>query len=167
MALPAIYFTSVREKVKQAKNKATLLVPTLLFFGSGFIDIGLKYLETRFVQEDRVSLFSAVIFGWAFVSGLFILTTQRVLKKTGLEFKNILAGIALGIPNYFSIVYLLKALGVKGLASSSVFTLNNVGIVVVSTLFGLLLFHEKLTTKNWLGIVMAIASMLMVMLADE
>ena len=50
--------------------------------------------------------------------------------------------------------------------SSSAFTLNNVGVVILSTLFGLLIFKEKLILKNWIGIVIAIASILMVMSAN-
>jgi len=80
-----------------------------------------------------------------------------------LEFKNILGGILLGVPNYFSIVYLLKALSTDGMESSTAFTLNNVGIVILSTLFGLFIFKEKLIWKNWLGIVIAIVSILLVM----
>jgi multidrug transporter EmrE-like cation transporter len=47
--------------------------------------------------------------------------------------------------------------------SSTAFTLNNVGIVILSTLFGLFIFKEKLILKNWLGIVIAIVSILLVM----
>ena len=67
------------------------------------------------------------------------------------------------MPNYFSIVYLLKALSTDGMESSTAFTLNNVGIVILSTLFGLFIFKEKLIWKNWLGIVIAIVSILLVM----
>ena len=74
----------------------------------------------------------------------------------------ILGGIILGIPNYFSIVYLLKALGTDGIESSTAFTVNNVGIVVLSTLLGLFLFHERLSLKNWLGIFTAVLSVYLV-----
>ena len=74
-----------------------------------------------------------------------------------------MGGILLGVPNYFSIVYLLKALSTDGMESSTAFTLNNVGIVILSTLFGLFIFKEKLIWKNWLGIVIAIVSILLVM----
>jgi len=60
-------------------------------------------------------------------------------------------------------VYLLKALSTDGMESSTAFTLNNVGIVILSTLFGLFIFKEKLILKNWLGIVIAIVSILLVM----
>jgi 1-deoxy-D-xylulose-5-phosphate synthase len=53
-------------------------------------------------------------------------------------------GILLGIVNYCSIYFLLKALRVDGFESS---TINNVVIVAVSTLVGLVLFKEKISNR--------------------
>ena len=47
--------------------------------------------------------------------------------------------------------------------SSTAFTLNNVGIVILSTLFGLFIFKEKLISKNWFGIIIAIVSIILIM----
>ncbi|MDC3299018.1 EamA family transporter [Flavobacteriaceae bacterium] len=163
LALIAVYLTSVKEKKETTVKQVSLLFPILLFFGSGAIDTSLKFIETRFVEEGGVPLFSATIFGCAFILGMIILLYQIIKGAFRLEFKNILGGILLGVPNYFSIVYLLKALSTDGMESSTAFTLNNVGIVILSTLFGLFIFKEKLIWKNWLGIVIAIVSILLVM----
>lgn len=71
----------------------------------------------------------------------------------------------LGIPNYFSVYFLLKALKSNVLESSGIFTVNNVGIVMLSTVAGIVLFHEKLLRKNWIGIGLAIASIALVAIA--
>ena len=68
----------------------------------------------------------------------------------------------MGIPNYYSIYYLLKALQTKGLESSTLFTINNVAIVTLTTIFGLVLFKERLFAKNWIGIAIAIISIIIV-----
>jgi len=81
------------------------------------------------------------------------------LKITG---RNIIGGIALGIPNFFSIYFLVMALRNNGFESSTIFTINNVAIVLVSTFLGIILFKEKLITKNWIGIILAIISILLV-----
>jgi drug/metabolite transporter (DMT)-like permease len=166
LALVAVYLTSVKEKKEIVQKRISLLLPLLLFFGSGAIDTSLKYVETAYVQEGGVPLFSATIFACAFILGIIILIIQKVNGKFIFKFKNILGGILLGVPNYFSIVYLLKALSTEGMESSTAFTLNNVGVVILSTLFGLLIFKEKLILKNWIGIVIAVASILMVMSAN-
>ena len=163
LALIAVYLTSVKEKKETTVKQVSLLFPILLFFGSGAIDTSLKFIETSFVEEGGVPLFSATIFGCAFILGMTILLYQIVKGTFRFEFKNILGGVLLGVPNYFSIVYLLKALSTDGMESSTAFTLNNVGIVILSTLFGLFIFKEKLIWKNWLGIVIAIVSILLVM----
>ena len=166
LALIAVYLTSVKEKKEKKETtvkQVSLLFPILLFFGSGAIDTSLKFIETTFVEEGGVPLFSATSFGCALILGMTILLYQIVKGTFRFEFKNILGGILLGVPNYFSIVYLLKALSTDGMESSTAFTLNNVGIVILSTLFGLFIFKEKLILKNWLGIVIAIVSILLVM----
>ena len=95
--------------------------------------------------------------------GVIVLLYQKVKGILSFEFKSILGGILLGVPNYFSIVYLLKALSTEGMESSTAFTLNNVGIVILSTLFGLFIFKEKLISKNWFGIIIAIVSIILIM----
>ncbi|MEC8884395.1 MAG: GRP family sugar transporter, partial [Bacteroidota bacterium] len=82
--------------------------------------------------------------------------------KQHLAFKNIIGGIALGIPNYYSIYFLVQALRHPTLESSTVFTLNNVGIVMVATLIGILFFKEKLSPKNWIGIAIAVVSIILI-----
>ena len=166
LALIAVYLTSVKEKKETTEKQVSLLFPILLFIGSGAIDTSLKFVETTFVQQGGVPLFSATIFGCAFILGMSILLYQMVKGTFRFEFKNILGGILLGVPNYFSIVYLLKALSTDGMESSTAFTLNNVGIVILSTLFGLFIFKEKLIWKNWFGIVIAVVSILLVMSAN-
>ena len=163
LALVAVYLTSIKEKNEIVKKNKDFLFPVLLFFGSGAIDTSLKYVETSFVAEGGVPLFSATIFGCAFVLGVIVLLYQKVKGILSFEFKSILGGILLGVPNYFSIVYLLKALSTEGMESSTAFTLNNVGIVILSTLFGLFIFKEKLISKNWFVIIIAIVSIILIM----
>ena len=163
IALVAVYLSSVKEE--KSKVKASLLLPILLFFGSGIIDTSLKYVETNFVAPDKVDFFSGSLFGFAAVFGIIILLIKSVINKEKFEFKSILGGIALGIPNYYSIVFLIKALQNKGFESSTLFTINNVGIVVVSTLIGLLLFKESFSLKNKIGVALAILGIVLVTIA--
>jgi multidrug transporter EmrE-like cation transporter len=163
LALLAVYLTSINEKKSGSEKKVgNLLFPLLVFLGSGFIDTSLKYFESAHVEEGGVPIFSATIFVFAFIFGIIFVVVKAVKGEFQFQIKNLLGGILLGIPNYFSIVYLLKALNTEGMESSTAFTVNNVGIVVLSTLFGLLFFREKLSLKNWLGIAIAVLSVYMV-----
>lgn len=164
IALLAVYLSSLKEKKTSVEN-AGLLFPILLFFGSGTIDTLLKYVEVSFVKENEVALFSGSLFGIAGCFGIGILLIKFIMKRTAFGFKNILAGIVLGVPNYYSIIFLIKSLQTKGLESSVLFTINNVAIVIASVLVGLLLFKEEFSTKNKLGIALAIVGIVLVSLS--
>jgi len=162
LALVAVYLTSIKKKEGIAIRKRNLIFPLLVFFGSGIIDTTLKYLETTYVAEVDVALFSSTIFAIAGCIGTLILIIQGIQGSLKISFRNILGGIALGIPNFFSIYFLVMALRSEGVESSTIFPLNNVGIVMISTVLGILLFREKMLTKNWIGIVLAIISIIMI-----
>ena len=165
IALVAVYLASVKEETKIEKQN-NLIYPLLLFIGSGAIDTTLKYVEINFVAKEDVSIFSGTLFGIAAFFGILILLFKTIKKTETFGFKNVIAGIALGVPNYFSIIFLLKALQVEGFESSTLFTINNVGIVIVSTLIGVILFKEKMTTKNIIGVFLAILGIVMVTFAS-
>ena len=162
LALVAVYLTSIKSKAGIKIKKKNLIFPLLVFVGSGIIDTLIKYLETTYVAIDEVALFSTTIFALAGTIGISILIGQAALGKLRLTGKNILGGIILGVPNYFSIYFLVLALRSEGFESSVVFTINNVAIVLFSTLLGILFFKEHLIPKNWIGILIAIISILMV-----
>ncbi len=162
LALIAVYLTSVKDKKNKISKNSNLLYPILLFFGSGIIDTTLKYVENHFVSKKDVDIFSGSLFGSAAFFGLIILIVHQFKNRESFGLKNLIAGIVLGIPNYYSIFFLIKALQVEGIESSTLFTINNIGIVVVSTLVGLLLFKEQFSLKNKIGIILAIAGIILV-----
>ena len=163
MALIAVYLSSVKEE-KSEKN-GTLLLPILLFIGSGTIDTLLKYIQENYVADEDVSIFSGSLFGIAGVFAFLILVIKTIKKRASFGYKNIIAGIILGVPNYYSIIFLIKALQNKHFESSTLFTINNVAIVVVSTLVGLFFFKEKFSVKNKVGVAMAILGIILVTIA--
>ncbi|WP_055436494.1 EamA family transporter [Lacinutrix algicola] len=164
LALFAVYLTSLKAKTGKVDLK-NLWLPILLFFGSGTIDTTIKYIETSYVSENGIPIFSATIFAIAGIIGIVILSAKAITGKLKFDYRSIFGGIILGIVNYYSIYMLLKALQVDSFESSSIFTINNVAIVMLSTILGLLFFKEKLSLKNWFGIAIAIFSIVLVTLA--
>lgn len=163
IALIAVYLSSVKKE--KSNNKATLLFPILLFLGSGAIDTIIKYVQVHYVSNQDVSIFSGSLFGIAALFGILILAIKTIKKRESFGFKNVIAGIVLGIPNYFSIIFLIKALQNNSFESSALFTINNVGIVIVSTLVGFFIFKEKFSLKNKIGVVLAILGIVLVTIA--
>ncbi len=162
LALAAVYLSSIKTKKGISIKKENLIFPLLVFVGSGIIDTTINYLENFYVSETDVGLFSSSIFGVAGIIGTTILIGQAVLGKLKITWKNIAGGIALGIPNYFSIYFLVMALRSPGFENSVIFTLNHVGIVLASTILGIVLFKEVLLKKNWIGIALAVISIILV-----
>ena len=60
---------------------------------------------------------------------------------------------------------LIKALQNKDFESSTLFTINNVGIVILSALLGFFIFKESFSVQNKIGIVLAILGIALVSLA--
>lgn len=159
LALVAVYLTSIKAKTDTTLSKSVYL-PLILFLGSGVIDTSVNH----FAPEGNMSLFLSIIFACAGIIGFLIVCYNRATNKIKLNSKSIPFGIALGIVNYGSMYFLLKALRVNGYETSSVFTINNVAIVTVSCILGLLLFKEVISKKNWIGITLAIISIVLVTL---
>ena len=79
-----------------------------------------------------------------------VLIFKLIRKKEKIIFKNIGAGILLGIPNYFSIYYLIHSYEVTNLPDSTILAILNVLSVLASLIAGYFIFKEKL---NWLKVV--------------
>lgn len=161
LALLAVYFSSLKENKIKAEKWAFAL-PILVFIGSGTIDTSIKYFQDAHMPEEEYALFSATVFASAGMFGLLFIGYKSVQQQIKIKLKNVIGGVCLGIPNYFSIYFLLKALQHPTWNSASVFTINNVAIVMFSTLLGIVLFKERLTFKNWLGIGLAVFSIILV-----
>jgi len=164
IALIAVYLASNKSNEGIRIERKLFFLPISVFIGSGVIDTSIKYLEDTYVDHNDVPLFSAIIFLAAALVGLILIGFQVVKRNFKFDFKNIIAGVCLGIPNYFSIYFLVKALRSDILESSGIFAINNVAIVTLSTFTGILLFKEKLIRDNWIGIFLAILSIILISL---
>ena len=162
-ALVAVYLATLTPKTVVI-SKQDLWLPTLVFLGSGIIDTSIKYIQEAHLKDEEFPLFSATVFGAAACSGILFLLVKNRSTLFKANFNNVFGGIFLGIPNYFSIYFLLRALKNETWNSASIFTLNNISIVLLTTLLGIVLFRERLGFKNWLGVALAVASIIFVAL---
>jgi len=152
-------------KQKLDIDKKFLFLPLIIFLGSGFLDTVFKYVQKTQLSSDEIEVFSASLFFVSACVGCSILIFQRLTRNSTLQWKSIVAGFALGIPNYFSIHFLLGALNLPNLESTVVFPINNTGIVLLSTLLAILLFSERLSKLNWIGISLAVVSIALIAIA--
>ncbi len=157
LAMLGVYLSS-RNKGGSKVEREYLYLPLILFVSSGFLDTTLKYTQHWYLSESEMPVFVPTLFFIAGSLGFLFYLYRLLWKKEKFQWKSVVAGIGLGIPNYGSIYFLLKTLEIKGIESSVVFPVNNMGIVALSALSALLFFKEKLSPINWIGIVVAIAA---------
>lgn len=162
MVIIAVLFICYRP-IDKAKNIIIIVLPVIIFIGSGMTDALVKYAQSTYVPNQMSLLFPAVVFLMALLSGMiFSLFSPKVsLKNTTLS--EIIGGTILGTANFGSLYFLILALNNSKIDSSIVFGLNNLCIVLFSLLFGLILFHEKFLKINFAGLIIALAAILILM----
>lgn len=166
LALLAVVFVSSRNEKHSGAQKNSWILPAAVFIGTGVIDAIVNYAQKRIVQtNDETACLTGLFFYAAGFFGFlaFLLFYKR--KKELNYGKTIVAGALLGIPNYFSIFLVMRAISDNVMQSSVLYPIVNVGVVLGSTVGALFLFSEKLSRKNWFGIALSVLAIAMITLA--
>jgi drug/metabolite transporter (DMT)-like permease len=170
IALVAVVLTCRPSSSNSGKPKVSglqlWLLPAVLFIGSGLLDTSIKYVEQQFLNDGNKNAYLINSFAAAGFIGLIWLLIRLATGKAHFQWKNLLAGILIGIPNYFSIWCLVKVLKESNLQSSAIIPVNNMGIVLFSTVMAWLLFKEKLSAINWTGIVLSLIAIALIAFGD-
>jgi drug/metabolite transporter (DMT)-like permease len=166
LAFPAVYLTT---RVLGDNNKPQgLLWPSLLFFGGGLLDTLMKYAQFSFLASAASqAVYSIYCFATAAAIGIVLVVVLAMLRKININWKNIVAGICIGIPNYFSIYFLIRMLNSNFLQSSAAIPVLNIGIVLASTLTAILLFREKANVLRIAGLVLSVIAILLIAFGDK
>jgi drug/metabolite transporter (DMT)-like permease len=134
------------------------IVPAIIFFMSGMLDTMIKYVEHSFMTDENKNDYLISAFSSAAAIGSVSLIIVLITKKQKFEWRAVIAGIGLGVPNYFSIWCLVQVLKQFGDNSSAIIPINNMGIVLFSAVVAWLVFKEHLSRLNWLGIILALGA---------
>jgi drug/metabolite transporter (DMT)-like permease len=155
VAIVLLSYSSDKENKSTIDTHHVWIYPFLTFIGSCIIDSSIYLVQkNNLVQEGDIG-FVASLFLFAGLTGLVILIIRIVKGQTAIRTKNIIAGVCLGIPNFFSIYLLLLALQ-QGWEGSVVFPINNVGVLVLAAFFGIVLFKEKLNGFKLAGFILSL-----------
>lgn len=141
---------------------AFALFPILNLLIAGTIESMLHLVEV-FVFGDQAGTFRILFLMGIFLNAAVIAAAWSViqLKGAGPLFSRpfILSGLVLGIPNFFSAFFILLALG-SGIDGSLVFPVLNVGVILLSAVFAVLLFRESIGKYRMLGLIIAVIAIL-------
>jgi drug/metabolite transporter (DMT)-like permease len=161
LGLLAVALASAKGGTQRSAD-AVIALPIILFIGSGGLDFLIAMVQKTFLEGDlQFRQFTPVPFAVAALLGTLALAYRSRKKRVPLEAKNFLAGVVLGLVNYGSIYFLLRVIGSGMLDRSSAIPANNIGIVLLSGVVGMLFFQERLSAKNVGGVVLAVLSIVL------
>jgi len=166
LAFPAVYLTS---RVKDEDNKPqNLFWPVILFVFSGLLDTLMKYVQFHFLATPDVqATYTIYCFSVAATIGIVLVSTLLLLKKITFHWRNLVAGVCVGIPNYFSIYFLIRALNSNVMQSSATIPVLNIGILVASSLTAILFFREKANSLRIIGLALSVIAILLIAFGDR
>ena len=166
LAFPAVYLTS---RVKGDDNKPqSLFWPSLLFISSGLLDTLVKYVQANFLASQATqAVYTIFCFAVAGSIGLVVVSVLLLMKKITFHWKNIVAGICIGVPNYFSIYFLIRLLNSNVLQSSAAIPVLNIGILVASSVAAILFFREKANALRIIGLLLSVCAILLIAFGDR
>lgn len=156
-AFGAIFLSSLGDE-KYRLNKNHLIIIVLLFIGQGLADGILNWSQKFILNGRNMNLFFAVTFLAAGFTGLLFLFSKLRIQKVKIEKKSIIWGIVLGIPNYLTLLYFIKSLKSELFSTSEIFPIINIGIIIFCSFLSVVLFKERVSIYNWLGVVLGIFS---------
>lgn len=166
ISLTAVYLISRKEGHAEKHGKLAYVLPLVVFLGSGVIDTSFNYITKNWNADNADSHFGAytvtTAFSFAFVIGTLVMVYLLATGKQTLQVKNILWGIALGLPNYFSMFFLVKTLSHFSSGSAIIFPINNIGIVALSALVSVYFFAEKMSKQNLAGLALAALAIILI-----
>ena len=166
LAFPAVYLTTRAEG--DDHKPQTLLWPVLIFVGGGILDTATNYIQLHFLSTiDSQAAYTIFVFATAASAGAILIVVLLILKKITLHWRNLVAGICLGVPNYFSIYYFVRALNSNFLESSASIPVLNIGILAVSAITAIMLFKEHVNTLRIIGIATSIIAILLIAFGNK
>lgn len=154
-AIVGIYLTSTKNG-KVSFNKKYIWIILFIFVGQGIADIIFNDCTKLPGAKYQTELIFVVLFFVAALVGVLMTVGKSVGSGFKFEWKNVLWGIAVGIPNYGTLYFMFKALHSSGLGASEVYPIISMGAVLSSAIIGWILFKEKISGSNWVGILFAI-----------
>lgn len=160
LAIPAVILSSLKKQQKKASLQKNILyfLPFLTFLFTGAIDSSINVANYFFLESSGQMAFPMIIFIFSSLIGLIYLVVKRI-PVTG---KHLLGGIALGIPNYFAVYFLLKSLTYFQNDGAIVYSSVNIGIIVLAGTASVLFFREKLSPANITGLVLSAIAILLI-----
>jgi drug/metabolite transporter (DMT)-like permease len=162
LAIPALLLI-LTKNTENTKNKWGY--PAVVLIGFGVIDILFKQIANYTSLPYITSLF--VILGIAMTIMITVVAYEVVFKNVTVKIHNIIFGGLVGIFNFGNILFYLKAHQEFSKSPSTVFAGMNMGVIIMGSLVGVLIFKEKLSRMNFIGLFLALIAIVLIVLSQH
>lgn len=151
------------KKKAEKRNLSALLLPASVFLVSGLIDTSMELTNKLVISNPyEVELFLMGVFVTSSLLGLSTIFMDKVWFKTKEKFSynTILWGSIMGVFNFLVSKMILLNVGLMG--GSVVFPVHNASVVMFTALIGVVFFKEKFSVKQWIGVALAVISVVLI-----
>ncbi|MCP4157567.1 MAG: hypothetical protein GY757_58190 [bacterium] len=142
-ALFALYLSCTASGGTSKSSKTLSILPFTLFMIFGFHATLLKFVQAHYLGSTTYHTYIMSAFLSAFIISATVLAWKLLKQKQGLSWKELTAGLLLGLTNYGAIYFLVRALSEPGRQSSQLFPTISISVVILSAFGAWALFNER------------------------
>lgn len=152
-AIVIIYFDHAQGKSGSGSRTAIIWLLALLLLG-GLVE-SLANIYDKLGNAELKDLYMVCVF----CSAALVSTIIVIVKHQPICWKDIVFGVLIGVPNYFSTRFLLHALAT--VPAVVTYPVYNIGAIILIGLAGILIFKEKASGRKYIGFAMIIAALIL------
>ncbi|MEY4539043.1 MAG: hypothetical protein RLZZ306_800 [Bacteroidota bacterium] len=160
LAMVAVVLSTLKKEEKlnsRTKNTSDWLLPIAVFVMYGITNTTFNFLNARYVTASGNTIpFTLTILAGSIIFGGIVLIIRILQGKEKMQLKSLWAAFPLGIPNFLSFYFLLKALDAFQNNGAFVLPIYNISVILGSAIIALIFFQEKLTNLNKVGLALAV-----------
>lgn len=159
LAIGGVLFSSVDGSLTDFRL-SQLGWPLMILFGSVIVDFGVAYFSFGPANKSELALYGCLGFCMAALCGIGATLYAVITGKTTIRIREVIGGLILGIANYGAIYMLILAYNSRLLPESSLLPVNNLCIIILGSIAAVMIFREKLSKLNILGVVLSAVAIL-------
>jgi drug/metabolite transporter (DMT)-like permease len=163
VAMSGVYFSSLKPDGRKL-HILSFALPALILLGSTGVDFGIAYFSSLPANDDELKLYSCLSFFMAGLCGTAYLGYGLRRGTVTITWRDVAGGLVLGAVNYGSIIFLVLAYDSGMMQKSALLPVNNLGVVLVSAIAAVLIFKEKLTRYNWVGVGLSVLALVLLLI---
>ena len=165
LAAMVLMFVPRRTEEKKERNRVGLvgalcILGVWLLFGVN--NFGLKWSQSVLIAPEESAMFSAVIFLFATLFSTLVWIVgdrKRGVKGVKVDLRSALGGVVLGLANFCVTWGMLR--GLAEVPASVFFPVYHCTIVALVAVIGTIVFRERLSVVQWLGVGVAALGIVM------